>query len=307
LSCSVLFASSHVLLRVLALCLRPSVPHSPTRCIVREQQHTLTLCYTHRTLQDGGGIGTDGSLPEAQPLYVSSERDLVVEMERLTATLSGGAASTDWEKRCAPCMTAAAAAAAVTTSNAAEDIGGTRCPPTLCTACLPACLPAASHDVFLARATACLLCVCSVGALLRLEGLVKGGAAGSYEETFLELLRSLRDPLLEQLADRRSAVSRQAAHTMIALAASLGQRFEPYAAPFMTALFKMLVITVQVCAACSGRLGRSVGGGVYGADAVHCIAQVHARLMWGVKQGMYKCRVYGLHMASSCDVSHDNA
>lgn len=41
--------------------------------------------------------------------------------------------------------------------------------------------------------------------------------------------------------------------------------------------------------------------------AVHCIAQVHARLMWGVKQGMYKCRVYGLHMASSCDVSHDNA
>ncbi len=128
---------------------------------------------------------------------------------------------------------------------------------------LPACLPAASHDVFLARATACLLCVCSVGALLRLEGLVKGGAAGSYEETFLELLRSLRDPLLEQLADRRSAVSRQAAHTMIALAASLGQRFEPYAAPFMTALFKMLVITVQVCAACSGRLGSVGGGGVW--------------------------------------------
>lgn len=82
--------------------------------------------------------------------------------------------------------------------------------------------------------------------LLRLEGLVAGGAVGSYEGCFLEHLRQLRDPLLEQMGDRRSAVARQAAHTMEMLAAALGIRFEPYAVTFMTALFKALVITVQV-------------------------------------------------------------
>jgi hypothetical protein len=39
--------------------------------------------------------------------------------------------------------------------------------------------------------------------LVRLEALVKGGAVGSYEGTFLELLRPLKDPLLEQAVDRR--------------------------------------------------------------------------------------------------------
>jgi CLIP-associating protein 1/2 len=86
----------------------------------------------------------------------------------------------------------------------------------------------------------------SVAALLRLEGLVKGGAAGSFEVCFLEHLRQLRDPILEQMGDRRSAVARQAAHLMETLAAALGQRFESYATVFMTALFKALVITVQV-------------------------------------------------------------
>jgi hypothetical protein len=42
-----------------------------------------------------------------------------------------------------------------------------------------------------------------VAALVRLEALVKGGAVGSYEGTFLEMLRPLRDPLLEQAVDRR--------------------------------------------------------------------------------------------------------
>jgi hypothetical protein len=39
--------------------------------------------------------------------------------------------------------------------------------------------------------------------LVRLEALVKGGAVGTYEGTFLEMLRPLRDPLLEQAVDRR--------------------------------------------------------------------------------------------------------
>lgn len=86
-----------------------------------------------------------------------------------------------------------------------------------------------------------------VATLLRLEGLVAGGAVGSYEACFLEHLRQLRDPLLEQMGDRRSAVARQAARTMEMLAAALGIRFEPYAVTFMGSMFKALVITVQVC------------------------------------------------------------
>eukprot|EP00878_Enallax_costatus_P036245 GHUV01040644.1.p1 GENE.GHUV01040644.1~~GHUV01040644.1.p1 ORF type:complete len:239 (-),score=67.66 GHUV01040644.1:296-1012(-) len=83
--------------------------------------------------------------------------------------------------------------------------------------------------------------------MVRLEGLVIGGAVGSHEACFLDYLRQLKDPILEQIYDRRSAVARQAAHLMEVLAAALGVRFEPYAVTFMGALFKALVITVQVC------------------------------------------------------------
>ena len=47
-------------------------------------------------------------------------------------------------------------------------------------------------------------------------------------------------------AHRRSAVSRQACHLLCVLAATLGARFEPLALAFLPALFKVLVITVQV-------------------------------------------------------------
>lgn len=46
-------------------------------------------------------------------------------------------------------------------------------------------------------------CHCSrVAAMVRLEGLVKGGAAGSFEVCFMEHLRMLKDPLLDQMVDR---------------------------------------------------------------------------------------------------------
>lgn len=38
--------------------------------------------------------------------------------------------------------------------------------------------------------------------MVRLEGLVKGGAAGSFEGCFMEHLRMLKDPLLDQMVDR---------------------------------------------------------------------------------------------------------
>lgn len=47
-------------------------------------------------------------------------------------------------------------------------------------------------------------------------------------------------------ACRRSAVARQAAHLFAVLAAALGIKFEAYAITFMSAVYKGLVITVQV-------------------------------------------------------------
>eukprot|EP00882_Tetradesmus_deserticola_P019224 GHRQ01020678.1.p1 GENE.GHRQ01020678.1~~GHRQ01020678.1.p1 ORF type:complete len:395 (+),score=156.04 GHRQ01020678.1:455-1639(+) len=49
--------------------------------------------------KDGGGITSDGGLPYVQPLFVGCERELRVELERITSTLSRGAALVDWEKR----------------------------------------------------------------------------------------------------------------------------------------------------------------------------------------------------------------
>lgn len=76
-----------------------------------------------------------------------------------------------------------------------------------------------------------------VAAMLRLEGLLKGGAGGY--EAFAEMLRPLRDPLTVQLSDRRSAVSRQACHLLGCLAAALGPKFDQYASTFVPAVFKV--------------------------------------------------------------------
>lgn len=43
--------------------------------------------------------------------------------------------------------------------------------------------------------------------MVRLEGLVKGGAAGNYEVCFMEHLRMLKDPLLDQMVDRYALLS----------------------------------------------------------------------------------------------------
>lgn len=83
-----------------------------------------------------------------------------------------------------------------------------------------------------------------IAAMVRLEGLVKGGAAAF--DQFGELLRPLVDLLAQQLGDRRSAVTRQAAHLVGQLAMAMGAAFEPYTATFLAVLFKVLVITVQV-------------------------------------------------------------
>jgi CLIP-associating protein 1/2 len=80
--------------------------------------------------------------------------------------------------------------------------------------------------------------------MVRLEGLVKGGAAGF--EAFNDVLKQLSSPLVDQLSDRRSAVARQAAHLLEVLAIGMGARFESYMGQFLGPLFKVLPITVQV-------------------------------------------------------------
>ncbi len=48
------------------------------------------------------------------------------------------------------------------------------------------------------------------------------------------------------ICHRRSAVSRQACHLVSVLAENMGTRLEPLAMAFLPALFKVVVITVQV-------------------------------------------------------------
>lgn len=77
-----------------------------------------------------------------------------------------------------------------------------------------------------------------ISAMVRLEGLVKGGAA-AFDGVFDDCVRSMRDIMGEQLLDRRSAISRQACHLLAALSAALGSRFDSFAATMLPLLFKV--------------------------------------------------------------------
>lgn len=112
-----------------------------------------------------------------------------------------------------------------------------------------------------------------VEALLRLEGLLKGGAAD--QPGLPDYLLGLRDALavqvgatprspaaqmptfpahsadlslscIVQLQERRSAVSRQACHLVGLLAAACCDRFEPLAVHLLPALFKTLAMGIPV-------------------------------------------------------------
>lgn len=59
-------------------------------------------------------------------------------------------------------------------------------------------------------------------------------------EVFPELLRGLKDQLVTQISDRRSAVSRQVCHTLGVTVAALGPRFEWLAQILVPALCKVM-------------------------------------------------------------------
>ncbi|KAF0682475.1 Aste57867_25427 [Aphanomyces stellatus] len=83
-----------------------------------------------------------------------------------------------------------------------------------------------------------------VEALQLLQKLVAVGAA--QLPLFVAALRQLREPICDQVGDLRSAVSREACATIAALAAVLGDGFNPFVEFFVAALLKATFVTIQV-------------------------------------------------------------
>lgn len=84
--------------------------------------------------------------------------------------------------------------------------------------------------------------------MLRFEGLLKAGVA-SYD-CFYDQVYALKDALIQQVQDRRSAIARQACHLLCCLAVALGNRFEHMAHALLPVLLKVTPITVQVRRCC---------------------------------------------------------
>jgi len=98
-----------------------------------------------------------------------------------------------------------------------------------------------------------------MAAMARLEGLLLGGAADSFQQALVAALqRPLRDPLLAQLADRRSSVVKQATHLVVVLAQRLGAAFEPTAEALLPQLFGVVIISIKVMSDAGVACGRDL-------------------------------------------------
>eukprot|EP00854_Cymbomonas_tetramitiformis_P005528 gene5528-6705_t len=83
-----------------------------------------------------------------------------------------------------------------------------------------------------------------IALLERIEGMVLG-AGGEYD-SLPSLLRTLRDAIIAQLVDRRSAVVKQACQLLIFLASYVGHDIDSLVEFSLPTLFKILPITVQI-------------------------------------------------------------
>jgi CLIP-associating protein 1/2 len=97
-----------------------------------------------------------------------------------------------------------------------------------------------------------------VRGLLRLEGLVLGGAAAERGAAFAAALLPLRAALAGEMAERRSAVSRQACHAAGALADALGPLLEPLAAALLAAAFRAQAMGIHVVAEAADAAARAL-------------------------------------------------
>lgn len=140
-------------------------------------------------IQDSGGYTKSGELPAADPVYVTSDRELKQELDSILKKLSPTA---EWTVR-------------IQVPNPFPHAGQT------CGSCTST---QAHYTMRGFRPNS----PCPVQALLRLEGVVLGGAPTFHG--FLELFRQLQDPIITQLLDRHE--SRHILTTV--LASSLASR-----------------------------------------------------------------------------------
>lgn len=84
-----------------------------------------------------------------------------------------------------------------------------------------------------------------VKSLLRLEGIVKGGAATQFA-SFPDHACALHTALTTQLQDRRSAVSRQACHIISFIVQQCGFQVEPLAVSLQPALLKAPAMSINI-------------------------------------------------------------
>lgn len=87
-----------------------------------------------------------------------------------------------------------------------------------------------------------------IAAMVRLEAIALGGGGDAFEDAFSASLVKMIEPLTAQVSDRRSAVVKQAAHLLVALARSATNAFEPCIEPLIMALLRTTVITIAVIA-----------------------------------------------------------
>lgn len=87
-----------------------------------------------------------------------------------------------------------------------------------------------------------------IAAMVRLEAIALGGGGDAFEDAFAASLVKMIEPLTAQVSDRRSAVVKQAAHLLVALARSATNAFEPCIEPLIMALLRTTVITIAVIA-----------------------------------------------------------
>jgi CLIP-associating protein 1/2 len=148
--------------------------------------------------RDGGGmLPADADLPPAEPIPVTSERDLRSDLEAATATLAE-APSADWQ--------VGGAVGALSWHTPSR-----RC------ALSPNHIPGHTrfHVTFNLtfhpdRLSACCCVQGRMAAMQRVEGLVLGGAA--EWDAFHECLKPLAQALTQQFKERRSTIARQTCH-----------------------------------------------------------------------------------------------
>lgn len=86
--------------------------------------------------------------------------------------------------------------------------------------------------------------------MLKLEGIIKGGAAVKFKSSLDLIKTTLKDPLVHQINDRRSAISRQACHLLSILVAAFGHKFEVLVIFFIPVVSRVCLVLILIKIQC---------------------------------------------------------